>query len=166
MKKILFISLLLFFILTNQLIAGYTASITINGRVLPGCIIEIIPTGNQMNLNNIADGANDLHIADIVEKCNDNDGYTVTLKGLNSTAVSPTAHTGLFEDSISGDQHEFAIKYNETEINNQLVTDSLSQTPTEGITKTLKIDIPQDYGLTPSVGYTYYETLLLDLTVK
>lgn len=141
-------------------LADDTGDVTVRGAVPVLCDILVAAEAAASGIDNIAEGASNLHIATVTENCNNPDGYTVTVQGSNSTD-----HTGLFVDSVSHDEHPFTIIYNGVQAPlGGIVMDSNGA----GINQSHNVEITysSDPYLAPTAGYTYEETLTFTISAK
>lgn len=140
--------------------AANVGTVTLTGKVLQACNIIVTAGAGAANIADISVGDTDRAIATVNESCNDPNGYKVTVQGSHSGD-----HTGLFVDSVSGDDHPFTISYDGTPVaSGGVVTDVT--TPGINLNKDVRISYNADAGLTPSAGFTYGETLTFTITAK
>lgn len=140
--------------------AATTGTVTITGMVPAICAVVVTPDAGATNIADISAGDTNRLIATVTETCNDPDGYTMTVVGSHSTN-----HTGLFVDSVSGASQPFTITYNNVAVPTGGVVTSTSA-PGIGVAKPVKITYGANSSLTPSVGYTYSETLTFTIAAK
>lgn len=140
--------------------AAQVGTVTVNGAVPLACDIVVTAEAGASNIADISVGDTDRLIATVTESCNDPDGYTVSLVGTNSGD-----HTGLFVDSVSGDNHPFTVAYDGVPVPaGGLVTDS--NAPQNNLSRDVRITYGAAPLLTPTVGFTYAETLTFTIAAK
>lgn len=140
--------------------AAQVGTVTVNGAVPLACNIVVTSEAGASNIADISAGDNDRLIATVTESCNDPDGYTVTVAGSNSGD-----HNGLFIDSVSSDSHPFLIAYNGVPVPaGGLVTDAIA--PVNNLNRDVRISYGSAPLLTPTVGFTYAETLTFTIAAK
>lgn len=140
--------------------AALTGTVTLSGKVPQICNIVVTPEVGASNIADISAGDTDRVVATVNETCNDIDGYTVTVNGTHSGN-----HTGLFRDTISGDEHPFTIKYNNSNVSSGGVVTDVNAAGIN-LSKQVKISYAADVTLAPSAGFTYGETLTFTIAAK
>jgi hypothetical protein len=140
--------------------AAPTGQVTITGSVPIVCSLELQQEPGAAGIPDISAGHTNRHVATVTETCNSPDGYTVTVRGVNSGD-----HTGLFVDSVSGDSHPFTVSYDGVSAaSGGLVTNSASTAA--NLQKTVEITYPANVALTGAVSDTYEETLVFTISAK
>ncbi len=140
--------------------AAPTGQVTITGNVPILCSLDVQQEPGAVSIPDISAGHTNLSVATVTETCNSPDGYTVTVRGVNSGD-----HTGMFVDSISSDSHPFTVAYDGVAAPaGGVVTNSASTA--FNLVKTVDITYPADATLTGTVSDTYEETLVFTITAK
>jgi hypothetical protein len=122
--------------MTMPALATDTETITIQGTVPSSENINITPTADYQSLDLRANYSAGYKVADVNERCNNKNGYTVTLSSANS---------GKFVGVTSGntDTISYTVKYNGTEYDlatgTKTVTDVNDKTTGTGVTKELQV---------------------------
>jgi hypothetical protein len=161
--KILLILLLVPFTAYSQT----SDSIVIAGRVGNFCNITILPTGNEY-IDDLTEGAAGLHIANLVEDCNFDNGYKIYVSASNATEVDPDSHRGLLKDDETNGTLYFDILYDGAPISSQTIKDAPDGTPIFGESYSIAISFPSRTNLPPSSNdaYTYTETLTFTINAN
>ena len=141
-------------------IAATTGQVTITGNVPILCSLEVQQEAGAVSIPDISAGYTSRRIATVTETCNSPDGYTVTMRGVNSGD-----HTGMFIDSVSSDSHPFTVEYDGVTVGpGGVVTNSASIAL--NLVKTVDITYPANTTLTGTVSDTYEETLVYTIAAK
>ena len=141
-------------------VAATTGQVTITGSVPIVCSIDVQQEPGATGIPDISAGYTNRRVATVTETCNSPDGYTVTLRGVNSGD-----HTGLFVDAVSADSHPFTVAYDGVTAGaGGIVTSSASLALNR--LKTVEITYPANATLTGSVSDTYEETLVFTIAAK
>lgn len=146
--------------------AATVGTITINGNVPIVCEITVTSStsggvNGTENIGDISLGGTDIAVATVNEKCNDPDGYTVTIAGTNSTD-----ETGLLTDTVSGDTHPFSVTYDNVAVSSPTVADVGAISTGVDTSKVVEITYAVDASLTGTVASTYTETLTFTIAAK
>src|SRR5713226_6553576 len=137
--------------------AATTGEVTISGNVPILCGLDVQQEPGAVSIPDISAGHTNRRVATVTETCNSPDGYTVTVRGVNSGD-----HTGMFVDSVSSDSHPFAVAYDGvTAASGGVVTNSASIA--FNLPKTVEITYPANAMLTGTVSDTYEETLVFTI---
>lgn len=140
--------------------AATTGQVTITGNVPILCSLEVQQEANAVSIPDISAGHTNRRIATVIETCNSPDGYTVTMRGVNSSD-----HTGIFADSVSSDSHPFTVAYDGVTVGpGGIVTNSASTA--FNLIKPVDITYPANTTLTGSISDTYEETLVFTIAAK
>lgn len=141
-------------------IAATTGQVTITGNVPIVCSLEVQQEAGAVSIPDISAGHANRRIATVTETCNSPDGYTVTMRGVNSGD-----HTGMFVDLASSDSHPFTVVYDGVTVGpGGVVTNSASTA--FNLVKTVDIAYPANTMLTGSISDTYEETLVYTIAAK
>lgn len=140
--------------------AAPTGQVTITGSVPVVCSLDVQQDAGAVGISDISAGHTNRPVATVTENCNSPDGYTVTVRGVNSAD-----HTGLFIDSVSADSHPFTVSYDgATAGAGGVVTNS--PTTAADLLKSVEITYPANATLTGSVSDSYEETLVFTIAAK
>jgi hypothetical protein len=140
--------------------AAPTGQVTITGNVPILCSLDVQQDPGAVSIPDISAGHTNRPVATVTETCNSPDGYTVTVRGVNSGD-----HTGMFIDSVSSDSHPFTVAYDGvTAAPGGVVTNSASIA--FNLLKTVEITYPANATLTGAVSDTYEEALVFTITAK
>lgn len=140
--------------------AAPTGQVTITGNVPIVCSLDVQQEPGAASIPDISAGHTNRRVATVTETCNSPDGYTVTVRGVNSGD-----HTGMFVDSASSDSHPFTVAYDGvTAAAGGVVTNSASIG--FNLLKTVEITYPANATLTGTVSDTYEETLVFTIAAK
>ncbi len=140
--------------------AAPTGQVTITGNVPIVCSLDVQQEPGAVSIPDISAGHTNRRVATVTETCNSPDGYTVTVRGVNSGD-----HTGMFVDSVSSDSHPFTVAYDGvTAAAGGVVTNSASTA--FNLLKTVEITYPANATLTGTVSNTYEETLVFTIAAK
>ena len=140
--------------------AAPTGQVTITGSVPLVCSLEVQEEPGAASIPDISVGHTNRHVATVTEICNSPDGYTVTVRGVNSGD-----HTGMFVDSVSSDSHPFTVAYDGVSAGpGGIVTNSASTA--FNLLKKVDITYPANTTLTGTVSDTYEETLIFTIAAK
>src|SRR5712691_2157836 len=140
--------------------AATTGEVTITGNVPILCSLDVQQEAGAVSIPDISAGYTNRRVATVTESCNSPDGYTVTMRGVNSGD-----HTGMFVDSVSSDSHPFTVGYDGvTAATGGVVTNSASTA--FNLLKTVEITYPPNATLTGTVSDTYEETLVFTIAAK
>lgn len=119
--------------------ADTQGQIVIKGTVQKHVEITVIPEQGYQNLD-LENGVTDQVVATVKEKCNDKDGYTVTLESENAEGSQAYLVCSGVDDKIP-----YSMKYGGTVVNlvnkKATVTDATGRTPKEGVNKQLTVTI-------------------------
>ncbi len=141
-------------------LAASTGQITITGNVPVLCSLDVNQEAGAVNIPDISAGDTNRRIATVTETCNSPDGYTVTMRGVNSSD-----HTGIFVDSVSSDSHPFTVTYDGVTVGaGGIVTNSASTA--FNLVKSVDITYPANTTLTGTISDTYEETLVFTIAAK
>ena len=141
-------------------VAAQTGQVTITGSVPIVCSLEVRQESGAVGIPDISAGYTNRLVATVTETCNSPDGYTVTMRGVNSGD-----HTGLFVDAVSADSHPFTVAYDGVTAGaGGIVTNSASTA--FNLLKTVEITYPANVTLTGTVSDTYEETLVFTIAAK
>ena len=140
--------------------AAPTGQVTITGSVPIVCSLEVQQDSGAVGIPDISAGYTNRRVATVTETCNSPDGYTVTMRGVNSGD-----HTGLFVDAVSADSHPFTVAYDGVTAGaGGVVTNSASIALNR--VKAVDITYPANTTLTGTVSDTYEETLVFTIAAK
>ena len=140
--------------------AAPTGQVTITGSVPIVCSLDVQQEPGAVSIPDISAGHTNRRVATVTETCNSPDGYTVTVRGMNSGD-----HTGMFIDSASSDSHPFTVAYDGvTAPAGGVVTNSASTA--FNLLKTVEITYPANAMLTGTVSDTHEETLVFTIAAK
>src|SRR2546422_2612182 len=140
--------------------AAPTGQVTITGNVPTVCSLDVQQEPGAVSIPDISAGHTNRRVATVTETCNSPDGYTVTVRGVNSGD-----HTGMLVDSVSSDSHPFTVAYDGvTAAPGGIVTNSASTA--FNLLKTVGITYPANAMLTGTVSDTYEETLVFTIAAK
>ena len=140
--------------------AAPTGQVTITGSVPINCSLDVQQEPGAASIPDISAGHTNRPVATVTETCNSPDGYTVTVRGVNSGD-----HTGMFVDSVSSDSHPFTVAYDGVTAGpGGVVTNSASAAL--NLLKTVEITYPANATLTGSVSDSYEETLVFTIAAK
>jgi len=140
--------------------AQSAGQVTITGNVPIACSLDVQQEPGAVNIPDISAGFSNRRVATVTETCNSPDGYTVTVRGVNSLD-----HTGMFVDQVSSDSHPFTIAYDAVSAPpGGVVTNSASTA--FGVVKPVDITYPANATLTGSLSDTYEETLVFTIAAK
>lgn len=142
--------------------AATQGEITINAKVPEDCEIMVQTAEVANGIMNLAAGAENLCVGEVCERCND--GYTVTVVSMNNGPDSDQV-SGLFRDSVSGDELPYTICYDGAEIASHTVTDATEAT-LDFVRKEVAISYPAKPELKASDGFTYSDTLCFTISAK
>lgn len=137
--------------------AATTGQVVITAAVPQACNIVVSATAGA-SIANLSLGDTNRNVAVVTEDCNDPNGYTVDMLGVNSGS-----YTGKFVDSVSGDEHPFTVRYDNTSVGASRITDV--NLPAQAA-KNVDITYAADATLTATSGATYAETLGFTITAK
>ena len=141
-------------------VAATTGQVTITGNVPIACSLDVQQEPGAVGIPDISAGFTNLRVATVTETCNSPDGYTVTVRGVNSQD-----HTGMFVDSVSSDSHPFTVAYDGVSAPpGGVVTNSA--TFALNVVKPVDITYPANATLTGSISDTYEETLVFTIAAK
>lgn len=141
-------------------LAATTGQVTITGNVPILCSLEVQQEPSAASIPDISSGHTSRRIATVTESCNSPDGYTVAMRGANSSD-----HTGIFVDSLSSDSHPFTVEYDGVAVGaGGIVTNSASIA--FNLVKPVDITYPADTTLTGTISDTYEETLVFTIAAK
>lgn len=137
-----------------------TGHLKINGKVPELCELNVKATPKSKDILDISRGDTNRLVGYVYEKCNDANGYTVTMVSRNAGDF-----TGLFIDSESKSSHAFAVAYNGKLAKRNVVTDS--KTPAvDFIEKPVTITYGANTNLASSETFTYSEMLTFTIAAK
>lgn len=140
--------------------AAQTGQVTITGSVPIVCSLDVQQEPGAFGIPDISAGHTNRRVATVTETCNSPDGYTVTVRGVNSGD-----HTGMFVDAVSSDSHPFTVAYDGvTAAAGGIVTNSASIAFNR--LKTVEITYPANTTLTGTISDTYEETLVFTIAAK
>ncbi len=140
--------------------AATTGEVTITGNVPILCGLDVQQEAGALSIPDISAGYTNRRIATVTENCNSPDGYTVTMRGVNSGD-----HTGMFVDSVSSDSHPFTVAYGGATVSpGAVVTDSASIA--FNLVKPVDITYPANTTLTGTLSDSYEETLVFTIAAK
>jgi len=141
-------------------LAATTGQVTITGSVPILCSLEVQQEAGAVSIPDISAGHTNRRVATVTETCNSPDGYTVTMRGTNSSD-----HTGIFADSVSSDSHPFTVAYDGVTVGaGGIVTNSASTA--FNLVKPVDITYPANTTLTGTLSDTYEETLVFTIAAK
>ena len=140
--------------------AAQTGQVTITGSVPIVCSLEVRQESGAVGIPDISAGYTNRLVATVTETCNSPDGYTVTMRGVNSGD-----HTGLFVDAVSADSHPFTVAYDGVTAGAGGVVTSSASIALNRV-KTVDITYPANTTLTGTVSDTYEETLVFAIAAK
>ena len=140
--------------------AATTGQVTITWNVPIVCSLDVRQEAGAVSISDISAGHTNRRIATVTETCHSPDGYTVTLRCVNSGD-----HTGMFIDSVSSDSHPFIVVYDGASVGpGGVVTNSASTA--FNLVKTVDITYPANTTLTGTISDTYEETLVFTIAAK
>jgi len=141
-------------------LAATTGQVTITGNVPILCSLDVQQEAGAVSIPDISAGYTNRRIATVTESCNSPDGYTVTMRGVNSSD-----HTGIFVDSVSSDSHPFTVAYDGVTVGaGGIVTNSAFTA--FNIVKPVDITYPANTTLTGTLSDSYEETLVFTIAAK
>lgn len=141
-------------------LAATTGQVTITGNVPILCSLDVQQEAGAVNIPDISAGHTNRRIATVVEACNSPDGYTVTMRGVNSSD-----HSGIFVDPVSSDSHPFTVAYDGVTVGaGGVVTNSASTA--FNLVKPVDITYPANTTLTGTISDSYEETLVFTIAAK
>lgn len=140
--------------------ASKEGRLTINGKVPQLCEIAVKATDKARDILDISKGDTSRLVGYVYERCNDPNGYTVDVVGINSQD-----HTGLFIDKESGGVHPFVIGYGGTLVKKSIITDSDSP-QVEFLEKPVTISYGENLTLPSSDAFTYVEVMKFTISAK
>lgn len=143
--------------------AAKTGVLTVTGKVPESCELVVLESGNGKRILDLSKGAKDLNIGTVSEKCNDPNGYTVTIQFKNGKNGKDAA--GLFRDSVSRATVPFTIAYNGKKVTDATVTDS-NVRAVDFIKKDVRITYQPDATLPSSEEFTYFESMRFTIAAK
>lgn len=141
-------------------LAATTGQVTITGNVPILCSLDVQQEAGAVSIADISAGYTNRRVATVTETCNSPDGYTVTMRGVNSSD-----HTGIFVDSVSSDSHPFTVAYDGVTVGaGGIVTNSASTA--FNLVKPVDITYPANTTLTGTISDSYEETLVFTIAAK
>ena len=148
------------------LLCGATSvSITPQGTVSSVIEISVAPIAGYNTLD-LAVNATDVDIANITERANSKNGYTVTLASANAGSTSTPKFAGATAGNT--DVLPYSIKYNGTTVSlssgEAIVTDASAKTSGTGVTKLLEISYLGASSFLNADSYS--DTLTLTIAAK
>ena len=139
--------------------------LTINGKVPEACEIVVQANDVAKGILDLSLGATDLHVGSVSEKCNDSNGYMVTVQLKNGVNSVEKGVSGLFRDEVSRATLPFALSYGGKMVTESTVTDS-NKPAIEFITKDVAISYAADDTLPSSQEFSYSEQMRFVITAK
>lgn len=152
---------------SQSALAQNSASVVLSGTV--GASAKITATtAPQLTSAELVDGVTDKLVSTVNEKCNNHNGYTVTLQSVNAAAASSSQARLKGGRAGNTDVINYSIKYNGAAITldntgTATVTNSDVKTGGSGVDKPLAITIAG--GQNPSDDL-YVDQLVLQIAVK
>lgn len=142
-----------------------SGTLTIQGTVASAVSITVTPLSGYNTLD-IASGVSDQNVADVVEKTNDKNGYTVTMTSLNAGATGNSLFLADTAGGTGADTVPYSLTYNGNAVtfNNgsATLTDAANRTPQAGIDKSLAVTIASSW----VNSATYADTLTFTIAGK
>lgn len=141
------------------------ATLVLSGSVAANCTVSITEFNSPQSLD-LGVAQTDLKVAEVTERCNDKDGYTVTVRSANAfTASSSQAR---LESADDPEVVDYTLEYDAVAVaftnGDSTVTDSNSKTGGTGITKDLTLTYLVNANLASDTTYT--DTLTVTLAAK
>lgn len=141
------------------------ATLVLSGAVAANCTVTVTEFNSPQSLD-LAVAQTDLKIAEVVEKCNDKDGYTVALRSAN--AFTNGSSQARLESVDDAEVVNYSLDYDAAPVvfasGDSTVTDSSSKTGGSGVTKDLTLTYLVNANLAADTTYT--DTLTVTLTAK
>lgn len=142
-----------------------TATLTIQGTVASTVSINVAPLSGY-NALDIANGVSGQNVANITEKANDKNGYTVTMTSLNAGASGNSLFLADTAGGTGADNVPYTLNYNGSAVTfnngNATLTSATARTPQTGVAKALAVTIASSW----VNSATYSDTLTFTITGK
>ena len=142
-----------------------SATLVLSGAVLANCTVTVTEFNSPQALD-LSVAQTDLKVAEVVERCNDKDGYTVTMRSAN--AFSAGIAQARLESISDPEIVNYTLDYDAVPVTfvagDSTVTDSNSKTVPAGVTKDLTLSYAVNANLASDTSYT--DTLTITLAAK
>lgn len=129
--------------------------IMLTGKVPESCELVVQESGMGREIMDLSKGAENLIVGKVSSKCNDMNGYKVTVHFKNGS-MDEEMFRGAFVDSVSGDKLPFTLSYGGTKATSPMLLDSEKPT-TDFAEHEVAISYAADPNLSSTEGFTYTE---------
>jgi len=144
-------------------LAQTSGTLTIQGTVAASASIAVAPLSGYNTLD-ILDGVSAQNVANITEKTNDKNGYTVTMTSLNAGASGSSLF--LKDTGTGSDTVPYSLTYNGVAVTfssgSSTLTSTASRTAQAGVVKALAVTIASSW----VNAATYADTLTFTIAGK
>lgn len=165
MKKYISLTLILLGAATAGLAQTANGTLTIQGTVASTASINVAPLSGYNTLD-IANGVSGQNVANITEKTNDKNGYTVTMTSLNAGGSGNSLFLADTAGGTGTDTVPYSLAYNGVAVTfasgSATLTSTTSRTPQAGVVKALAVTIASSW----VNSATYADTLTFTITGK
>jgi hypothetical protein len=142
-----------------------SGTLTIQGTVASTVSITVAPLSGYNTLD-IANGVSGQNVANVTEKTNDKNGYTVTMTSLNAGASGNSLFLADTAGGSGNDTVPYTLTYNSVAVSfssgSATLTSTSSRTSQPGVVKALAVTIPSSW----VNSATYADTLTFTITGK